>query len=146
MGNRYVFADEAGNFDFSNGPDATRYFILCTVTADHCEVGDALLKLRRDLGWKGIHLDRVFHATEDQQAVRDEVFGLLSEMDFRVDATILEKCKAQPHLRSEERLYKMAWYLHFKHVAPRVAGPSDQMFVRRRASERRRGAVRFTPP
>jgi hypothetical protein len=129
MGNRYVFADEAGNFDFSNHRDASRYFILCTVTADHCEVGDALLRLRRDLGWKGLHLDRVFHATEDPQAIRDEVFALLAGMDFRVDATILEKCKAQPHLRDEAQLYKMAWYLHFKHVAPQVAGPTDRMFV-----------------
>jgi hypothetical protein len=129
MGNRYVFADEAGNFDFSNHQSATRYFILCTVTADHCEAGDALLRLRRDLGWKGVHLDRVFHATEDPQAVRDEVFAVLSGIDFRVDATILEKCKARPHLRSGTHLYKMAWYLHFKHVAPRVALPDDRMFV-----------------
>jgi len=129
MSDRYVFADEAGNFDFSNGRGASRYFVLCTVTADHCEVGDALLALRRDLGWRGRHLDRVFHATEDPQAIRDEVFALLATSDFRVDATILEKRKAQPHLRDEAALYKMAWYLHFKHVAPQVATGSDRMFV-----------------
>lgn len=129
VGNRYVFADEAGNFDFSDGSSATRYFILCTIAADDCGVGDALLKLRRDLGWKGIHLDRVFHATEDPQNVRDEVFGLLADMEFRIDATILEKRKAEPHLRNDRSLYKMAWYLHFKHVAPRVAGPDDTLFV-----------------
>jgi hypothetical protein len=125
---RYVFADEAGNFDFSRRQGASRYFILCTVTSDHCEVGDALLALRRDLGWRGLHLDRVFHATEDPQAIRDEVFTLLSGMDFWVDATILEKCKAQAHLRNEEQLYKMAWYLHFKHLARRMAS-SDRLFV-----------------
>jgi hypothetical protein len=27
MPDRYVFSDEAGNFDFSRKPDATRYFI-----------------------------------------------------------------------------------------------------------------------
>jgi len=47
----------------------------------HCEIGDALLALRRDLGWRGLHLDRVFHATEDPQVVRDEVFVLLADMD-----------------------------------------------------------------
>ncbi len=129
MANRYVFADEAGNFDFSNGPGASRYFILCTIAADDCGVGDALLNLRRDLGWKGIHLDRVFHATEDPQAVRDEVFELLSDFNFRIDATILEKCKAQPHLRTPGDLYKMAWFLHFKYVARKVCRPIDSLFV-----------------
>lgn len=129
MADRYVFADEAGNFDFSDGRGASRYFILCTVAADECVVGDALLKLRRDLGWKGIHLDSVFHAAEDPQAVRDEVFAVLATMPFRIDATILEKCKAQPHLRTQRALYKMAWYLHFKYVAPRIAGREDRLFV-----------------
>jgi hypothetical protein len=128
MADRYVFADEAGNFDFSRGSGASRYFILCTVESSHCEVGDALLALRRDLGWRGLHLDRVFHATQDPQTVRDEVFALLADTDFAVDATILEKCKAQPHLRDEAQLYKMAWYLHFKHLARRM-NSSDRLFV-----------------
>jgi Protein of unknown function (DUF3800) len=128
MANRYVFADEAGNFDFSNGPGASRYFILCTVASTHCEMGDALIALRRDLGWRGLHLDRVFHATEDPQAVRDEVFELLAGVDCRVDATILEKRKAQPHLTSESGLYKMAWYLHFKPFAASLSS-SDRLFV-----------------
>jgi hypothetical protein len=128
MSDRYVFADEAGNFDFSRQRGASRYFILCTITSTQCEVGDALLALRRELGWRGMHLDRVFHATEDPQAVRDEVFALLAGMDCQVDATILEKCKAQPHLREEAQLYKMAWYLHFKYLAQHVT-PEDRLFV-----------------
>jgi hypothetical protein len=128
MADRYVFADEAGNFDFSRGSGASRYFILCTVESSYCEAGDALLALRRDLGWRGLHLDRVFHATQDPQTVRDEVFALLADKDFAVDATILEKCKAQPHLRDEAQLYKMAWYLHFKHLARRM-NSSDRLFV-----------------
>jgi hypothetical protein len=126
---RYVFSDEAGNFDFSKGPGASRYFILGTVSAHDCRVGDDLFQLRRELGWRGVHLDRVFHATEDPHAVRDEVFDVLSHGKFRIDATILEKSKAQPHLHAERALYKMAWYLHFKHVAPAVATTADRMFV-----------------
>jgi hypothetical protein len=129
MPDRYVFADEAGNFDFSRNPGATRYFVLTTVTADDCQVGDDLLALRRDLGWKGLHLDQVPHATEDPQAVRDEVFDLLQASDFRVDATILEKSKAYPRLQHERELYKIAWFLHFKHVAPRIATRADRLFV-----------------
>jgi hypothetical protein len=128
MADKYVFADEAGNFDFSRRQGASRYFILCTITATHCEVGDALLSLRRDLGWRGLHLDRVFHATEDPQSVRDEVFALLADMDCFIDATILEKSKAQPHLKDQERLYKMAWYLHFKQLAWHMSS-TDRLFV-----------------
>jgi hypothetical protein len=95
MADRYVFSDEAGNFDFSRGSGASRYFILGTVTADDCRIGDELLQLRRDLGWRGVHLDKVFHATEDPQAVRDEVFDVLSHGNFRIDATILEKSNLQ---------------------------------------------------
>jgi len=126
---RYVFADEAGNFDFSSASHASRYFILCTVSAEHCQAGDKLLDLRRDLGWKGLHLDRVFHASEDPQAIRDEVYALLATLDFRVDATIFEKRKALPRLRDPQQFYKLAWYLHFKYVAPRILEPSDRLFV-----------------
>jgi hypothetical protein len=128
MADRYVFADEAGNFDFSRQPGASRYFILCTIASTDCDVGDALLSLRRELGWRGLHLDRVFHATEDPQAVRDEVFALLAGMDCWVDATILEKSKAQAHLKDQAQLYKMAWFLHFKKLVWHMSS-SDRLFV-----------------
>jgi hypothetical protein len=124
-----VFADEAGNFDFSLEEGASRYFVLTTVAMDDCSIGHDLLELRRELAWQGRYLDRTFHATEDEQAIRDEVFALLASAPFRVDATILEKRKAQPHLQFESGLYKMAWYLHFKHVAPRLATPADRLMV-----------------
>jgi hypothetical protein len=101
VGDRYVFADEAGNFDFSRNSGASRYFVLTTIALSDCDVGNRLLDLRRTIGWKGMHLGAVFHASEDPQAVRDEVFDLLVAADFRIDATILEKSKAQPHIRTE---------------------------------------------
>ncbi len=129
MADRYVFADEAGNFDFSTKQGASKYFVLTTVTLDDCKVGHDLMTLRRDLAWRGINLDRGFHATTEVQSVRDEVFQLLSGTAMRIDATILEKRKAQPHLHDEERFYQMAWYLHFKFVAPQIATPADRLMV-----------------
>jgi Protein of unknown function (DUF3800) len=128
MSDVYVFGDEAGNFDFSPKVGATRYFILCTVTLDP-ELGTDLLALRRDMAWRGVALDTVFHATEDLQAVRDEVFDLLAGTSFRVDATIFEKRKTVPYRQSEEALYKLASFLHFKHVAPRITSPGDRLLV-----------------
>jgi len=43
----HIYADESGNFDFTNGPGASRYFILASVaTTDHA-AETALLELRR---------------------------------------------------------------------------------------------------
>jgi len=89
-----------------------------------------LLELRRQLAWQGKYLDRTPHATEDKQWFRDEVFRLLGAADFRIDATILEKRKAQPHLRADEgRFYQMAWWLHFKYVAPQIVNAGDRLLV-----------------
>lgn len=129
MADLYMFADEAGDANFSRDTGASKYYILTIVTLDSCDVGERLLSLRRDLGWQGIHLDRVFHASEDPQAVRDKVFDVLGEADFRIDALVLEKCKTESHLRELPALYKMAWYLLFKYVAPQVATDEDRLFV-----------------
>ena len=129
MADRYVFGDEAGNFDFSSQPGASSYFILCTATMDDPVVGNDLLALRRDMAWRGIALDSVFHATSDQQAVRDEIFQLLAASNFRVDATIFEKRKTVPYRQNETALYQLAWFLHFKFVAPRITKPGDRLLV-----------------
>jgi hypothetical protein len=125
----YVFADEAGNFDFRRTQGASQYFILTTVTTQDCSVGAQLLELRRGLTWQGHDLPDAFHATQDAQAIRDAVFKMIQARQFRIDATLFEKSKAQPHLQSEAGLYKIAWYLHFKHVAPRIAKDSDRLMV-----------------
>lgn len=126
----YVFADEAGNFHFARHPSASRYFILCTVTTKDCSIGGALLDLRRDMAWRRSSMEGKLHASTDAQIVRDEVFALLAKADFRIDATILEKAKAEPHMhRTNERFYKYAWFYHFKYVAPRVLGPKDELFL-----------------
>jgi hypothetical protein len=130
MARKYVFADESGNFDFTNSASASKYFILTTITLDDCKVGDDLIALRRELAWQNRGLDSEFHATTDSQEIRDRVYAVLGVHAFRLDATILEKCKAQPQTRvSSERFYKVAWFYHFKHVASQIAGSQDQLLV-----------------
>lgn len=129
MVERYVFADESGNFDFSLKTGASRYFVLTTVTtADPGALHD-LVDLRRHLAWRGLGVQGPLHATDDEQTVRDEVFAVISGLDIRADSLIVEKRKAKPHLQDEQPLYKLAWYLHFKYVAPRVVSPDDQLLV-----------------
>ncbi len=115
MPNKFIFVDEAGCFTFNREPNVSRYFTLCTIVMDDCSVGTELLNLRRRLAWEGAELGEYFHATTDKQAVRDEVFKIITGFPFTVQATIMEKCKAEPQLRTtKERFYKHAFFYHFK--------------------------------
>jgi hypothetical protein len=48
MANVYLFGGKAGDFDFSDGPGASRYFILTTVTMSNCQASDRLHALTCD--------------------------------------------------------------------------------------------------
>jgi hypothetical protein len=121
MSRHYVFADEAGCFTFERKQNVSKYFILCTVTMATCEIAHDLLSLRRDLAWAGVELHDYFHATEDSQEVRNAVFETILKREFRVQAQIMEKSKAQPHVRSSKaRFYKHAWFFQFKHGTSKV--------------------------
>jgi hypothetical protein len=125
-----MFADEAGNFDFSRKAGASRYYILVTLSCPDYRVGDDLQALRRELAWEGIELDGEFHATSYRQVVRDRVYEVLARHDFRVDATILEKAKAHPRVRpTEVRFYQAAWYHHLRRVMPGALDRDDELLV-----------------
>jgi hypothetical protein len=75
-------------------------------------------------------LDSCFHATEDKQLVRDEVFSLIARHSFRFDVTLLEKSKSLPKLRvSDHDFYKYAWYYHLKALAWREFKKGDSVFL-----------------
>ena len=127
MPDKFIFADEAGCFAFNRQPNVSRYFILCTVVMSECSVGDRLLELRRELAWSGAELGECFHATSDKQAVRDRVFEAMLAYDFTIQATIMEKSKAQPQVRAlKAEFYRYACFYHFRHgIAPMLARPSE---------------------
>lgn len=128
---RYVFSDEAGDFEFSRKRNVSKYFIVCAVCLDSCDIGLELLKLRRELMWDGATLGDYFHATTDDQSVRDKVYQLLGGFDFQVYAQVLEKSKAQEQIRiSKHRFYKHAWLYLFKHAMPKIVRSiEDQLMV-----------------
>lgn len=56
------------------------------------------------------------------------IHRLLGIEYFRIDATILEKSKALPRIRtSDAQFYKYAWFYHFKHFAPLVISTDDEL-------------------
>ncbi|GLS30557.1 hypothetical protein GCM10007937_22650 [Mesorhizobium albiziae] len=62
--------------------------------------------------------------------MRDRVFALLENHDFRVDVTVLEKSKAQPQTRVDEpTFYKYAWFFHFKHVGPKLLADGHKLLI-----------------
>jgi hypothetical protein len=110
MSRLHIFADEAGDFTFARNGRASRYFIVCTVAMHSCGIANDLLALRRNLAWKKAPLGSYFHAAEDKQAVRDEVFSLIGAHGVNIYATIMEESKAQLQVRiSESRFYKYGW-------------------------------------
>ena len=131
----YLYADETGNLDYGGAgkQGASPYFGFGTATfaGDH---GAALmrgLRLRAHVSSKGIRLARGFHAVDDSAETREEVFPLIAELEPRIDTTFLAKAQAYPKVRAKGQiyLYQMAWYLHLKEVALRVAKPADSLYV-----------------
>lgn len=126
----HIFADEAGNFDFSRKGRASKYFIVCTVTMQSCDVAHDLLNLRRQLIWDKKPVGHYFHATEDKQEVRDAVFSVLNAHKFYVHAQIMEKSKAQPQLRtSDDRFYQHGWLYLLRFGTSKVIWPSAKLLI-----------------
>jgi hypothetical protein len=102
-----IFIDESGNFDFS--PNGTKFFILTAVSTTDCPaLLSGCLRLRHRIAAGGLDLEE-FHATEDRQVVRDQMFGLLEEhiahRCFTIDAIIARKNRANPSIRDETVFY-----------------------------------------
>lgn len=130
MARIHVFGDESGDFNFTKSPNSSRVFLVCTVAMNDCACADALLALRRELIWNYVPVGECFHASEDKQEVRNAVFAALKPMDFTVQATIMEKSKAQAHVRiSNSRFYHYGWYYHWKFVAPKLLKPTSEALI-----------------
>ncbi len=126
----HVYADESGNFDFSQGVGATKFFILASVTVDDDVLGADLRALQKDLINIGVPVAGGFHASEDRQHVRDRVFNLLKQHDFRIDATIIEKRKVRTELQnSHAQFYGFAWRLHLAGLISMLSNVSGDIHI-----------------
>jgi hypothetical protein len=143
---RYVFSDEAGDFEFVKKPNVSRYFIACAVSMDACDIGHELLNLRREMAWDEMPLGDYFHASEDKHAVREKVFAFLGQFDFKVYAQVLEKSKCQPQIRStKERFYKHAWFYLFKYAMPKTGfAKDDELLVTTASIGTKKGQKTFS--
>jgi len=107
----FIFFDESGNLDFS--PTGTRYYFFGALTTrTPAKLVGPLNELRYDLIGSGLEIE-YFHATEDKQAVRNEVFDRIVKVgSFEYDCIVIEKRKLNPILHIPQRFYpQFASYL-----------------------------------
>jgi hypothetical protein len=100
----YVFIDVSGNYDFSS--TGTRYLVMTGLTCtDICSGIIELHTIKHRLLEGGIAVE-YFHAAEDPQAVRNQVFGIVSKfIHVRIDSVIAEKSKIPASLQSTAQIY-----------------------------------------
>lgn len=116
----YIFLDEAGNFDFS--PTGTKYFVLTSLTKCRpFRTYKALTELKYDLIEFGINLE-YFHAAEDRQETRNQVFDIIFNHlgEVSLDSLIVEKQKTAPALQIEDRFYPEMLGRLIKHIFRRI--------------------------
>ncbi len=108
----YVFLDESGNLDFSSS--GTRYFVLTSVSMKRpFQINDVLDDYKYDCIEYGIEQE-YFHCAEDNQHVRDRVFGIIGSHigDLEIHSLIAEKRKTGPSLTVDTSFYpRMLGYL-----------------------------------
>lgn len=127
-----IWGDEAGNLDF-DATGSTYFVVASIVTPGDGVLANDLLALRRTLATKGFALPDGFHATEDAQAVRDEVIGLLASESIVANATIYRKDQVYARIRARpdfvDYFYKLVWFYHLRYVLPRVVPTGVRPFI-----------------
>lgn len=97
----FIFLDESGNFDFS--PRGSKFWSLTALcTMQPTEARETLMDLLYELAAAGGGQE-CFHATEDLQSVRDEVFKRINTLpaNFEIHSVVAEKCKTNPSIYQE---------------------------------------------
>jgi hypothetical protein len=105
----YVYIDEAGNLDF--GEHGTQFFALTGVVMRRpFRHLPALLDAKYDALETGLDIE-YFHASEDRQAVRDQVLACLEPhlAGLAAYAIVIPKRGLAAEMRSAERLYPAAF-------------------------------------
>lgn len=106
----YLFFDESGNLDFS--ANGSRHFCFGAVTLrDPGPLTAELARVRYGLLEQGLELE-CFHASEDRQAVRNQVFDALEKVGgFDFDVLVVEKRRTPAELLDPFEFYARLGYV-----------------------------------
>lgn len=124
----YLFFDESGNLDFS--PNGSNHFCFGALTLrDPGPLSAAFTRLRYAMLEQGVEME-YFHAAEDRQAVRDQVFAALAEAgDFEVDLLVADKRRMHPALRDPFEFYCKLGYVLMEAVLDRFRHLDEPIVV-----------------
>lgn len=106
MNSIFVFIDESGNFDFSvNG---TSHFVMTGVICRQpIQTASEMQNLKYKLLASGADIS-YFHASEEKQYIRDQVFPLIAQMDSISAHTLwIDKHNAAPSIQNTSRTYSL---------------------------------------
>lgn len=151
MPTRYLFIDEAGNLDFS--ASGSKLFVFACLTGEWRASGLLRLhRLRKDMLRRGLDIE-YFHASENKQDVRTEVFRALHESHVagKIVALVIDKSSVPLDERDPGAFYTRFLRLTIRHsIEP---GEGDHVIItdsipiqkKRRAIEKAlRGALAET--
>ncbi len=101
----YVFLDESGNLDFSN--NGTKNYVLAAVVTENPLATSQELQ---DLKYEHLRGDidtTYFHASEDKQAIRNDVIARLQRMSNTINVHYIhaQKNKTHPTLQNTPDFY-----------------------------------------
>jgi hypothetical protein len=124
----YLFFDESGNLDFSS--NGSRWFCFGALTLrDPGPLSAAFSRVRYGLLAQGLELE-CFHAAEDRQVVRNQVFealGCTGGFDF--DVLVAEKCRTPAALRDPFEFYARLGYVLVDSVLDRYRHVDEPVVV-----------------
>ena len=108
------------------------------------DVGNELLELRRELALDKHQNRQLLHASADPWPIRERVYEILARHEFRVDATVYEKAKANPSIyETEAGFYHHIWLFHLKYVLPRIVQAGDRILITGAALGKNKGKAAF---
>lgn len=115
----FIFLDESGDWNF-NKKGSEHLVFTCLTIKEPFILASEFERLKYKLIQGGYDVS-YFHASEDRQHVRDQVYSLLKnpELSYEVDIVYLEKNKANPSLyvnQSEPKLYLKVYEILLKYV------------------------------
>jgi hypothetical protein len=124
----YLFFDESGNLDFSE--NGSRWFCFGALTLrDPGPLTAAFTRLRYQFLQQGLELEH-FHAAEDRQAVRDQVFSELAGVGgFDFDVLVVEKSLTPAELRDPFEFYAHLGYALVDSVLDRYRDVNEPVVV-----------------
>jgi len=115
----YIFLDESGNFDFSK--NGTKHFVIAAYsTTEPQQHTLSLQELKYEILHTGYDQE-CFHATEDGQVVRDNVYEIIKRSkNAMYDFAYIEKNKTHPFKQNKKEIYTLLVGILLKYIFTRV--------------------------